>query len=102
MEIINKIDILFNILIPVSFVASFIVMSKVKSNTKSDTPLSQNEKIIVWITCFFAPIFAGLVYYFGWKKSLPQKTKQAGNITWLAIIAVGVFWGTINAIVNTR
>ncbi len=102
MEILNKIDLLFNILLPISFVISIIVMSKVKSNTKSDLPLSQNEKIIVWITCFFSPIFAGLVYYFGWKKILPQKSKQAGNITWLAIIAVGLFWGIINAVINTQ
>ena len=102
MEILNKIDLLFNILLPVSFVASIIIMNKVKSDTKNDAPLSQNEKIIVWVTCFFTPIFAGLVYYLGWKKTLPQKSKQAGNITWLAIIAVGIFWGSINGIINSK
>ena len=102
MENLNKIELLFNILLPISFVVSIVVMSKIKSTTKSDISLSKNEKIIVWVTCFFAPIFAGLVYYFGWKKLLPKKSKQAGNIAWLAIIAVGVFWGIINAIINTR
>lgn len=101
MDIINNISILFNILLPIAFVVSIVVMNKVKSSTTKDNPLTSNEKIIVWVTCFFAPIFSGFVYYYGWKKKIPQKAKEAGHIAWLAIIAVGVFWGIANAVAGS-
>ena len=103
MEILNKIDLYLNVVLVISLIASFFIMKKIKSQTdtnKNQEALSKNEKIIVWITCLGAPLFAGLIYYFGWKKTLPQKAKQANNISWLAMLILAFIWFTVSAIIN--
>jgi hypothetical protein len=44
-------------------------------------PLIGNEKLSVWIICLFNPIWGGAIMYYGWKKKLPEKAKQANSIS---------------------
>ena len=102
MEILNKIDIILNIVLVLAFIASILIMRKIKLQNSQNIQdkLTKNEKIIVWITCLLAPFFAGLVYYFGWKKTMPQKAKEANNISWTAMLILAFFWFTISALIN--
>lgn len=58
-------------------------MLYVHKNTKKDAPLTQSEKIQVSITVFLNPILAGLVYYFGWKKKLVIKAREANRLSFI-------------------
>jgi hypothetical protein len=103
MEILNKIDTILNIVLVLAFIASFLIMRKIKlqsSPNNTQDKLSKNEKVIVWITCLLAPFFAGLVYYFGWKKTMPQKAKEANNISWTAMLILAFVWFTVSALIN--
>lgn len=102
MEILNKIDIYLNIVLVLALIASILIMRKIKSQniSKIQDKLNKNEKIIVWITCLLAPFFVGLVYYFGWKKTMPQKAKEANNISWAAMLILAFVWFTISALIN--
>ncbi|MFH1773325.1 MAG: hypothetical protein ABH818_03210 [Patescibacteria group bacterium] len=100
MEILNKIDSILNIILIIAFIVSILIMKKIKSQSSNQDKLNKNEKIIVWATCLLAPFFAGLVYYFGWKKLLPQKAKEANNISWSAMLILAFFWFTLSALVN--
>jgi hypothetical protein len=78
-------------------------MKKIKSQANNNPEsLSKNEKLIVWATCLLAPFFAGLVYYFGLRKTLPQKTKETNKIAWLAFIIMGIIWLTAQALAQTK
>jgi len=85
-------------------VAFFEVLTKRKlaQGQISDEPLNSTEKILTWLFCFLNPVLAGAILYYGWKKVLPVKAKQANNISlWaflLAIILFGVllFTGVID------
>jgi hypothetical protein len=41
--------------------------------------------MIVILTEFFSPIIAGLIYYFGWKKLLSSKAKQAIHYSFIVL-----------------
>lgn len=101
MQLLNKIDIILNVVLIISLVVSYFVMEKVKSQaniSNNQNQLNKNEKIIIWITCLFAPFFSGLIYYFGWKKVLPIKAKQANNILWLSLLVLAFIGFTISAL----
>lgn len=102
MEILSKIDSIFNILLIPVLIISFLEMRKIKLQANDQKSLNKNEKVIVWITCLLAPFFAGLVYYFGLRKELPQKTKETNKIAWIAFIIMGVIWLTAQALVQTK
>ncbi len=68
------------------------VRGKVKTGQAVDQ-LSGGEKLYIWITCLLNPVFSGAVFYYGWKKLLPQKAKQANSISLWAFfleIVIGV------------
>jgi|GEM_PF-1615368 len=74
-------------LIPSLFtlVVSFWLMraegAKLKSLTETDqAPLTNQQKVVVGLLSFFDPILAGCIFYFGWKKQLPVKARQASLI----------------------
>lgn len=60
-------------------------MSKVKKNTASDIELSGKEKAQVIITEILNPVVAGAIYYYGWKKVLPKKAKQANKYSFIIV-----------------
>ena len=77
--------------------AIYLMVAKKKGLTQvSQEFLTRNEKIIIWIICFFDPIWGGAIFYYGWKKILPQKAKTANHISlWMFLIqiVVGVTFG---------
>lgn len=69
---------------------------------KSSAALSGPEKLIVWILSILNPVTTGAVFYYVWKKLLPNKARSANFISmwvflvyiiiiaWLA--ASGTYW----------
>ena len=52
-------------------------------------PLTEQQKVYIWIFSFLNPIFAGAIFYYGWKKKLPTKAKQANQISlWAFFITI--------------
>jgi hypothetical protein len=79
-------------------VVAIYLMISTKKNYKevSQEPLTVNEKIIIWIICFFTPIWGGAIFYYGWRKLLPIKAKKANNISlWVFLIEIILFIGLI-------
>ncbi|MCK4891628.1 MAG: hypothetical protein KAS78_03085 [Candidatus Pacebacteria bacterium] len=72
----------------ISIIGSFSVMKKSKSKLEpeqtSQDPLTDDENKKVYILAILNPIWAGLIFYFGWKKKLPIKAKKANRITFIA------------------
>ena len=73
---------------------------KVVGGQISQDPLSTKFKIIIGILSFFNPVIAGAVFYYGWKKKLPIKARQANQISlWmflvfiLVVVSIGFFLG---------
>lgn len=90
---------MFYLLSLVAFGYAIYFMDKVKHTTKKDAPLKKNEKIIVLITEILSPILSGAAYYYGWKKTFPQKAKQANNyslIIFLIMLLLGFFFIFLN------
>lgn len=80
-------------------IISFFLMRKEKSavpeGQTDETPLSGNMFWYVLVLCLLAPLIAQTIFYYGWKKRLPQKAKKANRLGWLAIlvwIIVSVGW----------
>ncbi len=67
------------------FIIAIIYMMKIKKHAPEEQVLEElltkQEKIIVGILCFLNPIYGGATFYYGWKKKLPRKAKQANNIS---------------------
>ena len=62
------------------------VRSKAKKGLATDI-ISGGEKVYIWIVSFINPVWAGAVFYYGWKKILPNKAKQANSISfWVFFI----------------
>ena len=72
-------------------VASFFVMKKEKEQFSEgqidNTPLSGRLLLYVAVLNLFAPLIAQSIFYYGWKKQLPEKAKKANNIGWLLFLA---------------
>lgn len=45
--------------------------------------LQGNEKIIVWVANIINPLIAGFLFYYMWKKSFPNKAKQANRVSFI-------------------
>lgn len=85
------------------FAIWFMVSKKSKVLEIDQQGLTVDEKIVVWLTCFLAPIVNGFIFYYGWKKVLPTKAKQAYNISWIAfsiVVIIGVI-SSWNFLVST-
>lgn len=54
---------------------------QVPDGTVSEESLTGQEKVKIWILCLLDPILAGAIFYYGWKKKLPKKGKQANQIS---------------------
>lgn len=71
-----------------AFITSIVFMIRVKSKIVSgqisQEALTKKEKTIIWVLCLLNPLIAGAVFYYGWKKLLPKKAKQANTISFAA------------------
>lgn len=64
------------------------VKGKIKTGQVADQ-LSGGEKLYIWIASLLNPVFSGAVFYYGWKKVLPQRAKQANSISlWAFLIEI--------------
>lgn len=83
------IQIIFLVVLIVSLVVMMKAKKTVPDGSSATVPLTGNEKILIWILSLINPIITGLVFYYGWKKKLPTKAKQANNITlWAFLILI--------------
>jgi len=78
-------------------VAFFEVLTKRKlaKGQISEEPLTSTQKVLTWIFCIFNPILAGAILYYGWKKVLPVKAKEANKISMWAFLLVIVIYGVL-------
>jgi len=69
----------------VSVIGSLSLMKKAKANLPanqaSQDPLSKDEKAKAYLFAVLNPLWAGIILYYGWKKSFPMKAKGANNIS---------------------
>lgn len=68
---------------------------RVLENQVNTDPLSSNEKLITWILCIFNPILAGAILYYGWKKTMPNKAKEANSISMKAFLIGIILYAAI-------
>jgi len=47
-------------------------------------PLTSKEKLLVFVLCLTNPILLGAIFYYGWKKNLPQQAKTANYLSFAA------------------
>lgn len=85
----------------ISIIGSFTVMKKSKFKLESEQisqdSLTDDENKKVYILAILNPIWAGFIFYFGWKNKLPIKAKKANRITFIAfglwlILSVLIGW----------
>ena len=85
----------------ISIIGSFTMMKKAKSELEpeqiSQDSLTDDENKKVYILAILNPIWAGLIFYFGWKNRLPIKAKKANRISFVAfgiwlILSILVGW----------
>lgn len=48
--------------------------------------LGGGEKVYIWVSSLLNPVFSGAAFYYGWKKLLPHKAKQANAISLWAFL----------------
>ncbi len=84
----NANSIVFLIGVIGSFSMMIMLKSKIPLNESSLAPLSRREKVFVWLFCLIMPVIAGAIFYYGWKKRLPIKAKQANYISMLAFVLI--------------
>lgn len=45
--------------------------------------LEGKERLIVWIANIINPVITGFLFYYMWRKSFPDKAKQANRISFI-------------------
>ena len=77
------------ILWAVALIGTIVLMikskSKVPDGQSSQDSLNTMEKVFIWIFGFINPVLSGAIFYYGWRKKLPIKAKQANKISWIAV-----------------
>lgn len=79
-------------------IVAYVRMKRVKSAVPAgqtvEDSLSRDEKLYIWLLSLVSPVITGLIFYYGWRKLLPQKARSANRISWLALlILLVVFYG---------
>lgn len=69
-----------------TFFFEVLTKRKLKKGEISEENLSTKEKVLTWFVCIFNPVLAGAILYYGWKKVLPNKAKQANKISMIAFL----------------
>ncbi|MDO8524515.1 MAG: hypothetical protein Q7R99_02715 [bacterium] len=67
------------------------------NNEVSVEVLNKREKVVTWIFSLLNPVITGAVMYFMWRKSHPQKAKQANKISWICFLIQAVIYGAFEA-----
>jgi hypothetical protein len=87
-------------------VAMSIKKSRVPNGQIVSDPLTRMEKTIIWILALLNPVITGLVFEYGWKKKLPQKSIEAGRIERQAfgvvIILAFLLWAVLAIVSGLR
>jgi TRAP-type C4-dicarboxylate transport system permease small subunit len=80
-------------------VACYLYMARRKSHISKgqvvDDVLTFGEKVFIWIICIVDPLFGGFIFYYGWKKALPQMAKEANRISMYAFgieVVLGILY----------
>ena len=56
-----------------------------------ESSLAKEEKIYAWLLSFCNAIVTAIIFYFGWKKAFPKKSKEAMQIAaWAFLIELAV------------
>ena len=58
------------------------------------------EKILVWVACLLNPVWNGPLFYYGMRKKLPARARQANRISWIAFLIFLLLFGIIFAAVG--
>lgn len=73
-----------------SIVGSYGLMKKAKVKLQagqiSQDPLTKDEKTKISALAILNPLWAGIILYYGWRKSFPIKAKGANNISLAAFL----------------
>jgi len=78
----DKIELLvFVVVLAITIYLMIKEKKNIAQGQSSDDQLTGKQKIITWVLCFLNPIIAGAVFYYGWRKQLPVKAKQANQIS---------------------
>lgn len=81
-------DLIMLVAATTAIVGSYKLMKSAKSKLASEQisqdGLSHDEKNKVYALALLNPVWAGIIFYFGWRKNLPAKAKEANNITFIA------------------
>lgn len=86
-----------SIILLITVIWHMITVRKQAKMGKTNDSLKGGEKVYVWIVSLIDPVVAGAFFYYGWKKMLPNKAKQANVISlWsfliLLILGVGYYF----------
>lgn len=83
---------MFQIISLIILVAAIFYMISVKKKAQTgqvNDMLSGGEKLYIWISSLLNPVFSGAVFYYGWKKMMPHRAKQANAISlWAFLIEI--------------
>lgn len=71
---------------------TLILIRKIESKSKEDSPLKTGEKTQIIITELFLPIIAGMFYYYCFKNQFPLKAKQVRKYNWIIFSIQLVFF----------
>jgi Na+-transporting methylmalonyl-CoA/oxaloacetate decarboxylase gamma subunit len=78
---------------------SIYFMKSVKKNSSKDSGLTKAEKIKVIASEALNPLIAGAIYYYGWRKQLPQKANQANKYSFI-IFGAYILFGVILVLIS--
>jgi len=84
----------------VGLIWAYMLMVSSRKNPSGDG-LTWSEIVQIVIMNIPAPLISGLILYYGWRKTLPRKAKQASLITsviciaWAAAIIVPVVMSSL-------
>lgn len=91
--------ILFPILI--SVISVWLMIRKRKQIEGVDqSPLVGRLLFVVILLEILSPIISQAIFYYGWKKKLPEKAKRANLIGWIIFLLLIVFLKPINLVIN--
>jgi len=72
---------------------------KCQKNSSKDSGLTKAEKIKVIASEALNPLIAGAIYYYGWRKQLPQKANQANKYSFI-IFGAYILFDVILVLIN--
>lgn len=95
---------MYNIILVGGAIIAFIFMLRIKSQAlagqiANDTIIG-NERLYIWLLCLASPVLAGAIFYYGWRKAMPQKARSANRISILALALLLIFFYSLIYLFN--